>query len=234
MRDHPPVLEADDRLEHDVQIIVHAGCPQRLLDLQPPPPRRFHAQFEHRDSARGAGLGLVQGEVGIGHDARGGPVLARAAKCRSRSDAETSNSRPPIRTGPIDSVEDCGADRMGVRRVAHVGKEHAELVAAEPRDEPAAPTALDQARRDFLKQLVAGAVAERIVDRLEAVEVEHGDRERLLAAGLDLRFERGDERAAIGQAGQKVGRRSNHSFLVGMLGEFLLRGDHRTRVGSRR
>ena len=56
-----------------------------------------------------------------------------------------------------------------------------ELVAAEPRD-GAAPATSTSLPRDLAQQLVAGVVAERVVDLLEAVEVDQEDGDVLAVA----------------------------------------------------
>ena len=53
------------------------------------------------------------------------------------------------------------------------GEEDGELVAAEPGEHVGLAHAHPQQRGDAAKQVVAGAVAERVVDVLEVVEVEH-------------------------------------------------------------
>ena len=59
---------------------------------------------------------------------------------------------------------------------ADVGADHDELVAAEPRDRVGRPDRLGQPSREGEQHLVAGGVAGRVVDQLEAVEIEHEDR----------------------------------------------------------
>ena len=70
-----------------------------------------------------------------------------------------------------------------MRRAVRVarGEEDAELVAAEPRRDVAGPEGQGKPPGDLLEDPVAGAVAERFVDDLEAVDVEqdHGHRRRL-------------------------------------------------------
>ena len=68
------------------------------------------------------------------------------------------------------------------RRAGEVGRrrrQDAELVAAQPRDGVAVAQAVDEPLGDELEQLVAVLVAERVVDLLELVEVQHQERQRL-------------------------------------------------------
>ena len=63
---------------------------------------------------------------------------------------------------------------------------------------------------DAAQDDVAGGVAVRVVDGLEVVDVDEGDRQRPLVAGrpLDLGEQLGEQRLAVGDAGQPVdGRR---------------------------
>ena len=62
-------------------------------------------------------------------------------------------------------------------------------------------------RGDLAQQPVAGLVAERVVDRLELVEVEHHEAERVAPATMAL--EPVLERAVVEQAGQVVGARAD-------------------------
>ena len=90
--------------------------------------------------------------------------------------------------------------------VGQPAQEHGELVAAEPRERVAAAHDALQARGDLLQQAVAGVVAERVVDLLEAVEVDEQQRGGL-AAALG-RGQRGlhavVEQRAVGEVGQVV------------------------------
>ena len=67
-------------------------------------------------------------------------------------------------------------DRRGVVDRISVGQQDGELVAAEAGDGVAVAKGRLHALRDRLQQLVADVVPERVVDELEAVEIEeeHG------------------------------------------------------------
>ncbi len=82
-----------------------------------------------------------------------------------------------------------------------------ELVAAEPRQHVIGAHGGFQPLRHLAQQRIAGAVAEGIVDVLEAVEVEHQDRERQAAdAELAVHLvEPGQKEGAVRQPGQDVG-----------------------------
>ena len=94
-------------------------------------------------------------------------------------------------------------------RPVDVGADDDELVAAEPRDGVGGAQRGGQPGRQREQHLVAGGVAERVVDELEAVEVEHedGDVDALaLAAGQRL-VEAVERERAVRQAGERIVQR---------------------------
>ena len=107
-------------------------------------------------------------------------------------------------------LADRGLQPLGEdRRVlgARVGADQQQvLVAAEVGDAVFGAREALQARRDLAQHEVAGGVAERLVDRLEAVEVDEQDREPLVGAvGLLHRLgEHAVEHQPVRQAGQAV------------------------------
>ena len=100
-------------------------------------------------------------------------------------------------------------DELGAAVRRRALDEDDELVTAEPGDRVAFAQGGEQAGRDRLQELVARFVAERVVDLLEAVEVEeqHGGLGAGAAgAGLHLLDAVEDERA-VRQAGERVVQR---------------------------
>ena len=75
----------------------------------------------------------------------------------------------------------------GVALALHVLDQDRELVAAQARDEVGRAQHRLQPARQVHQQLVAGLVAEAVVDQLEAVEVEEHHREALLRMALHAR-----------------------------------------------
>src|SRR4029079_15039112 len=73
------------------------------------------------------------------------------------------------------------------RRDAGAGQDNRKLLAAEPADQVAAAQCLGRDAAEGAQDLIAPAVAIRVVDRLEAVEVEHdhGQSGTVLAACRD-------------------------------------------------
>ncbi len=72
-----------------------------------------------------------------------------------------------------------------------------------------------QALTDLNQQLVAGRMTERIVDVLEAVEIEQGDRGRLLAPLRQQASELLLQREAVGKPGELVIVRDALELLLG-------------------
>ena len=93
-----------------------------------------------------------------------------------------------------------------MRAALRVLDDDGEFVAAHPADMAERPDLLDQPLGDALQHRVALRVAERVVDRLEAVEIEEHDRAGRLAAGRagQRLAEQLADAAAIGQAGKHV------------------------------
>ena len=104
-----------------------------------------------------------------------------------------------------------------------------EFVAAEPADRVALAHRPLQAPRDGLQQRVADRMAERVVDRLELVEVEHEDREAFALARQPCQrlVHLLAEQRAIGEIGQRI--MSCHMrdarFRALTLGDVLMRRD---------
>src|SRR5437016_5208889 len=83
----------------------------------------------------------------------------------------------------LDALGD--RDRLGL--VLHALEDHDELVAAEACDDVTRSHAAVEAARDEAQERVAGVMAERVVDDLEAVAVEEEHAELLLTVALGAR-----------------------------------------------
>ena len=105
----------------------------------------------------------------------------------------------------VEHPRDPAPDLLGRARAR---QQHRELVAAEAGEDVVGPQDAAQARADLGEHGVAGVVAERVVELLEAVDVDDQQRQRLVAfarAG-QVRAQLAAELAAVGQAGELVGR----------------------------
>jgi hypothetical protein len=119
-----------------------------------------------------------------------------------------------------DGEDDAIGELLDLAAALPVGNDDRELVAAEAPDMPIGADLVAQALGDRLENGVALGVAERVVDRLEPVEVEEHDRAGHTAGGgRAQRFaQQLANPAAIGQAGQDVD--------IGEMGQPLLRLAH--------
>ena len=122
----------------------------------------------------------------------------------------------------LQRLLDALGDHGRLARVADVVEQDRELVAAEPGDGVAGPQGRLQPARDGDQQPVADVVAERVVDELEAVEVQEqhrraGGRAAALRAPDRLR-QAVQEQHAVGQPGQRVVQGVVLQALLGLRG----------------
>jgi hypothetical protein len=137
-----------------------------------------HRAVEQRHAATAAGLGLVHGQVGVAQH-----LVDRAVAQVAEGDAH-AGARHDL--GAVDrqrlaqhvqhALRQAQPDFGVVQRLQQDG----ELVAAQPRHQVDGPHAGAQALRHFVQQLVAGHVAQAVVDHLEAVQVQEQHRKALL------------------------------------------------------
>ena len=155
-------------------------------------------------------VGHLRAVVGEGGDADAGGDLELVALDHERR----------LERGQ-EVVRDVVGGGAGV--VVEVGQQQHELVAAVAGEQVGRARAGRQARRDLAQQLVAGGVAERVVDELEAVEVDvedgagvavaarAGERERRVLLELGAVGEARSARRGRPCAGRVPGRRAARS-----------------------
>ena len=139
-------------------------------------------------------------------------------------------------------VEQLARDQRGVLGLGQVLDQDRELVAAQARDGVGLAQALAQALAHEREQAVAGDVAEAVVDRLEAVEVEDHHRDQALVAPRpgERALEPVLEQRAVGEPGQLVVLRQAAELLgagaagPGRSGWCARDGSHRAAVLSRK
>ena len=100
-------------------------------------------------------------------------------------------------------------DAQRVRLVADALAQHGELVAAEAGDHVVRAQHGAQARADRPQQLVAGVVAERVVEHLQVVDVEEeqGEAAALGVGARDRLAEALHQQRAVREAGERVVQR---------------------------
>ena len=137
--------------------------------------------------------------------------------------------------GRADGLDDAAREGCGVGRLGDADLQDGELVAAHARDDVGVPRQRAQPFGDHLEKLVAGGMAERVVDVLEVVEIEKMRGHFFAAFGPGERlFELLIEQDAVGQAGQGIVMRHVGDLGLGaaLLGDVLMRRD-RSAVGHR-
>ena len=120
--------------------------------------------------------------------------------------ARPSTSCAAQRHRPRDRLEQALGGGRGAGDPVRVLEQERELVAAEARRRVDRPQALLQPGRDLDQELVAGGVAEAVVDRLEVVEVEEQQGDVVPAAPRTLErvLDAVQQQRAVRQPGERV------------------------------
>ena len=127
------------------------------------------------------GLGAVERDVGSAEELlRVVAVLGVAGDADARADVQQD---PVELERRVERRDDALGDLPAVRAVARADEQHGELVAAQAGERVARSHGVAQAAGDLLQQPVAVGVAERVVDRLEIVEVDDHEHERWRRGG---------------------------------------------------
>ncbi len=198
------VVQRDDRLIGDPQLAALQRPAQIVLQRETRDGAQAHRTIEHLEAPASAALGLIHGGVGVAHEigrqtvgiagkhdpeARLGEMLARAERERQLE-------------GPNHAF--CDVRSRGL--VGNLLEQHDELIAAKARDRVTRAQGALQPRRDPHQQLVAGAMAEAVVDELEVVDVQEHDGD--LGVRPRQRVpEAVHEQHAVGQTGQGIVQR---------------------------
>ncbi len=213
--DDAAVGEVHERGAHDREpglVEQSADAPGHATRLRELAPQRV---VEHLDATATHAFGAVRGHVGVRQQLidRHGVVTRRTCDPDAGSDEHLVAVHV---VGLVQGVEqsfrereracgrvDCGGGGTGV--VDH-GTAHHELVAAQTNAEVAAAQGVAEPLGDLHEQLVAGRVAEHVVDALEAVQVD--EEERDVGATAAPAGQRGgqflDEERPAPEAGQAV------------------------------
>jgi hypothetical protein len=96
--------------------------------------------------------------------------------------------------------------RPNARNVRHIVQQNREFIAPEPRDQVSFANDLGQSASHRQEQRIPGRMAKRIIDRLEAVEVEIQDSKLLAGSARSGKgmIEPIKERSTICEAGQDI------------------------------
>ena len=209
------VVEADDRLV--VQLELVGG--DRALEVGAQLEALEHALVHRRLEQPVAALALALGDVHRGVRVADQLVGVRRRAAVDDRDAEAGTHGELLvldgqRHG--ERLDDpLGRVGRGLRAVGAL-EQHGELVAAEAGGGVARADARRQPLRDLVEHLVAGRVAEAVVDGLEVVEVDEDDRQPVVLApraGDGVAHALAEQRA-VGEVGHRVVER--------LVGELLL------------
>ena len=162
--------QLDHRLVADGELLADDGPAQGGLEVEALQGPGVHGRVEHPDPGPAGRLGRVHGHVGVAQEPLG--VLV-AASGQADPDAGPGQHLPPGHghRGAQDGRHPLAqGDRLAL--VGDLGDEHGELVAAEPGRQVARPQAAPEPLGHHPQDLVAGGVAEAVVDRLEVVQVQ--------------------------------------------------------------
>ena len=167
------VLEIDDRLEMRLDLAGRNRAPQRLLDAGDALGRLFHLARVDDDAAAAGALGLVERGLGLVDQDLGGLVAGIEQRAADRG-------RKPRRAladivGRRQDLDQHLGLFAGGFLAEHHRVEEGEFVGADAGHRRLAVHRRAQPHRHLDQDVVAGLVAEQIVDRLEAVEVENAD-----------------------------------------------------------
>ena len=204
------------------ELALHEGLAQVAFQRRTRGHRGLQARIEEAQRVLAGGLGLVHGDVGLleqlarafgvgaetGHaDARGALVLV------AFEPVGLGQCRQDLLADPARLHRDL------LRHRAELLEHDHELVAAQARHGVDLAHAGHQAHRDLLQQHVALVVAQRVVERLEVVQVHaqqrtagavaHAAQQRLVQPVL--------QQLAVGQAGQAVVERQLLDLGLGLL-----------------
>ena len=179
--------ELDHRLVVQDELAVVDGALQVRLELEALERRVVHRGFEDLVAALAGLLGHVHRDVGVPQQLLG--ALGTAGPGVGGRDADRGAGEDLLaleveRT--LERREDPRGDLGRVDPVPAVLEQDRELVAAEPSGGVGLPERVLQPLADLAEHPVARRVAERVVDRLEVVQVHEQDRDREVVPRLPL------------------------------------------------
>ncbi len=180
----PIVGQAELRLETQLQAVILDGVPQTRFQVQPVAQTAAHRRRIHRNRCGRAALGLVHRDVGVLQ--HGGDVVA-VVRINSEPDARCGVELEPLM---VNGLLEHGAaffrDLNGQRPRHSVTQQNHELIAPKAPHGDVLEYALETVHRsrqfagNGSQNGVPDAVAEGVVDALEAVEIQIDDRDRFV------------------------------------------------------
>ena len=224
--DHLARAEVDERHVDEPHLAALERLAEIAAVLEVLRGNQPHRRVEDPDLALAGALGLVHRDVGIAQQA------GRAHARRRDGDADAGEHGDVVagdRHRVAEAVEQSLGDVDRAVDAAAVLEQDRELVAAEAGGGVAGAGGAADAIGDGLQQLVADGVAERVVDRLEVVEVDeqHDDRVGLGTGDAQGVVHAIEEQRPVGEPGELVveGTVAELAFEVALLGDVAERGD---------
>ena len=198
------VREPDLGLVVQLELAARERVAKAGLELEPLDGARAQRLVEDLQPRLALLLGLVHGGVGVADQVVGADRVALGQR-----DAEAGADEAVLAL-ELERLADRGGEPVGdaadVVEVLDALEQDHELVAAEAGDHVVGAQLVGEALGDGDQQLVTGAVAERVVDDLEVVDVgeHHGDLAAQLGLALDRRGQHAVEQRAVRQVRQRV------------------------------
>ena len=199
-----PRREIDQRLIIRPQPVVLDRVAQVDLDLATALGARVHLRLEEGEGAAEFALGAGQRHVGALQQLFG--LLTVAGRHRDADAGADHDGMAVEQIGLADRLQQALCQQRRVLGPRHAALHDREFVGVEAGERVLLAQRRAQALGDAAQQLVADAVAERVVDRLEIVEAEHQHRDLLgAAAGMQQDIVHLlTQQVAVRQAGQAV------------------------------
>ncbi len=212
-----------------LELVLLHGAAQVAFDLLARAGDLAHLRIEEAVAVAAGGFRPIEREIGHLQQIVGfGPVLERQRDADAGADVDVAAVDLERLAQHLDNA--LRQEFGGLALVAFAGLNDGEFVAAEPGQYVGLAQQRFQSSRHFDQQRVAGGMAERIVDLLEAIEVQQENGERLLQAALPRRgfLDFLDQSGAVGQSGQRIMVRQKSNALLGFLafGDVLDDGDN--------
>ncbi len=204
-------LEADHRLavDRELRLVVHVeralgqGAGQLHLDLAAAAHLDFHVRLEQPEGAAPVALGAVDRNVGKADQLVGGEAMVGrdGGADRGADDQRVAGDHGR----PADALQDRGAERRDLAVIGADRDQHHELVAAEAGGKAVGSHHGVHAPADLGEQQVAEMVAQRVVDVLEAVEIDEEQREAVPRSDVpELLAEHAHQHGAVGEAAERI------------------------------
>ena len=233
--DHQAGAQVDHRLEPRPHLTALQREPQVVLHLEPLGGPQPHGLVEDLVAGPAVLLGAVHRRVGVADQQLGVDHLAR--RCQGNAHAGRDDQVPAVDLeGPAQLARDALHDRENLLLGGELLTDQDELVATEAGQGVGGAEQPGEPAGDGDQQLVAGGVAEAVVDPLEPVEVHEHDRDGAAAAVGQCAVEAVEQQRPVRQSGQRVVQRLVGERVLGdlLLGDVLDRADQpqRGRAGG--